>query len=36
VLFEDRAGFFVSHQQADILEDLQGGGVGAFDLLLSE
>ena len=36
VLLEDRARLFVPHQQADVLEDLQGGGVRAFDLLLRE
>ena len=36
VLLEDRARLFIPHQQADILEDLQGGGVRAFDLLLGE
>jgi hypothetical protein len=34
MLDKDRTGFFVTYQQADVLKDLQGGGMRAFNLRL--
>ena len=33
---EDGARFFIAHEQANILKNLQGGSMCAFDLLLRE